>query len=149
MHLMTSDYGTRFTNMWIFSVLCIWQTILYESQQGMPCMASTLVLSCTWNTFPIATGMDYLSSIHCFNDNKSTRHAALILCCHFQQSPCTEDRFCKSRKGGTRDDGWAHPRGANSMAVSELSFRRALVGIGWCFSPCVHNCAYRKHSFAF
>jgi len=40
------------------------------------------------------------------------------------------DSFCKSSKGGTREDGWAHPRGANSMAVSELSFRRALVGIG-------------------
>jgi len=33
------------------------------------------------------------------------------------------DRFCKSRKGGTGGGGWEHPKGANCMAVSSLSFR--------------------------
>jgi len=38
------------------------------------------------------------------------------------------DRFCMSRKGRTGRGGWVHPRGANSMAVSGLSFENALVG---------------------
>ena len=39
-------------------------------------------------------------------------------------------RFCVSRKGGTGGGGWVHPKGANSMAVSELVFRSDLVGTG-------------------
>jgi len=35
-----------------------------------------------------------------------------------------------SRKGGTGGGGWVHPKGANSMAVSELACRKALVGTG-------------------
>ena len=36
-----------------------------------------------------------------------------------------------SRKGGT-EGGWqVHPQGANSMAASGLSCRKALVGAGW------------------
>ena len=41
-----------------------------------------------------------------------------------------EDRFCDSRKGGTRGGGWVHPEGANSMAVSGLRGRKVLVGTG-------------------
>ena len=40
------------------------------------------------------------------------------------------DRFCDSRKGRTRGDGWVHPEGANSMAVSGLHGRKVLVGTG-------------------
>jgi len=39
-------------------------------------------------------------------------------------------RLCVSRKGGTGGGGWVHPKGANSMAVSELIFRSDLVGTG-------------------
>jgi len=39
-------------------------------------------------------------------------------------------RFCVSRKGRTGGGGWAHPKGANSMAVSGLVFRSDLVGTG-------------------
>jgi len=37
-------------------------------------------------------------------------------------------RFYVSRKGGTGGDGWLHPKGANSMALSGLVFRSDLVG---------------------
>jgi len=40
------------------------------------------------------------------------------------------DRFCLSRKGRTGGGGWVHPQGANSMAVSGLGCRKALVGTG-------------------
>ena len=40
------------------------------------------------------------------------------------------DRFCDSRKGGTRGGGWVHPKGANSMALSVLHGRKVLVGNG-------------------
>jgi len=40
-------------------------------------------------------------------------------------------RFCFSRKGWTGGGGWVHLKGADSMAVSGLSFREALVGSGW------------------
>ena len=40
------------------------------------------------------------------------------------------DRFCDSRKGGTRGGGWVHPEGANSMAMSGLRDRKVLVGTG-------------------
>ena len=35
-----------------------------------------------------------------------------------------------SRKGGTGGGGWVHPKGANSMAMSGLTCRMALVGTG-------------------
>ena len=35
-----------------------------------------------------------------------------------------------SRRGGTGGGGWVHPKGANSMAVSGLTCRKALVGTG-------------------
>ena len=38
--------------------------------------------------------------------------------------------FCVNRKGGTGGGGWVHPKGANSMAMSGLVFRRDLVGTG-------------------
>ena len=40
------------------------------------------------------------------------------------------DRLCISRKGGTGGGGWVHPKGANNMAVSGLSFEQRLVGAG-------------------
>ena len=40
------------------------------------------------------------------------------------------DRFCDSRKGGTRGGGWVHPKGAKSMAMSGLRGRKVLVGTG-------------------
>jgi len=39
-------------------------------------------------------------------------------------------RFCVSRKGQTEGGGWVHPKGANSMAMSGLTCRKALVGTG-------------------
>jgi len=39
-------------------------------------------------------------------------------------------RFCVSRKGGTGEGGWVHPKGANSMATSGLIFRSNLFGTG-------------------
>ena len=39
-----------------------------------------------------------------------------------------------SRKGGTGGGGWVHLKGADSMAVSGLSFRNTLVGSGWAIS---------------
>ena len=35
-----------------------------------------------------------------------------------------------TRKGGTGGGGWVHPKGANSMAMSGLICRMALVGTG-------------------
>ena len=39
-------------------------------------------------------------------------------------------RFCVSRKGGTGEGGWVHPKGVNSMAMSGFACRKALVGTG-------------------
>jgi len=39
--------------------------------------------------------------------------------------------FCFSRKGRIGGGGWVLPKGAESMAVSGLSYRNALVGSGW------------------
>jgi len=39
-----------------------------------------------------------------------------------------------SRKGGTGEGGWLHPKDANSMAASGFVFRSDLVGTGWAFS---------------
>ena len=41
------------------------------------------------------------------------------------------DRFCMSRKGRTWGGRGLYPLGANSMAVSGLSCRKALVHTGW------------------
>ena len=41
------------------------------------------------------------------------------------------DRFYVSRKGGTGGGGWVHLLCANSMAVSWLGCRKAMVGTGW------------------
>ena len=41
------------------------------------------------------------------------------------------DRFCVSRKGGTGGGGWVHLLSANSMAVSWLGCRKAMVGTEW------------------
>ena len=41
-----------------------------------------------------------------------------------------ENRFYVSRKGGIGGGGWVHPKGANSMAMSELGCINDLVGIG-------------------
>ena len=35
-----------------------------------------------------------------------------------------------SRKGGTGEGGWVHPKGANTIAASGLVFRSDLVGPG-------------------
>ena len=43
---------------------------------------------------------------------------------------CLGDRLCASRKGGAGGGGWVHPKGANSMAMSGLSFEQPLVGAG-------------------
>ena len=40
------------------------------------------------------------------------------------------DRLCASRKGWAGGGGWVHPKGANSMAESGLSFEQPLVGAG-------------------
>ena len=39
-------------------------------------------------------------------------------------------RFCVSRKDRTGGGGWVHPKGANSMVMSGLTCRKALVGTG-------------------
>ena len=41
------------------------------------------------------------------------------------------DRFCFSKKDRIGKGGWVHLKGADSMAVSGLNFRSALVGSGW------------------
>ena len=38
-------------------------------------------------------------------------------------------RFCMSRKGETWGGGWVYPKGANNMAMSGLSSRKAISGI--------------------
>jgi len=47
------------------------------------------------------------------------------------------DRFFFSIKGETGGGGWVHPKGADSIAISELSFRNTLVGshLAWCPFP--------------
>jgi len=49
------------------------------------------------------------------------------------------DRFCCSREGRIGGGWWVHPKGANSMAMSELVSRGDLVGTGGPFlSSLVH-----------
>jgi len=56
------------------------------------------------------------------------------------------DRFCMSRKGG-KGGGWrVYPNGVNIMAVSELSYRKALVGLGWVISLLLCTIGVRKQS---
>ena len=42
-----------------------------------------------------------------------------------------------SKMGGTGGSGWVHPKGANSMAMSGLTCRKALVGTGRAISVLV------------
>ena len=51
-----------------------------------------------------------------------------------------------SRKGGRGGGRWVHPKGANSMAVSGLGFREALVGTGWAVSLLLSMIGLRKPS---
>ena len=44
------------------------------------------------------------------------------------------DRYCVSRKGRTGGGGWVHPKGANSVGMSVLNFRKTLVGADWAVS---------------
>ena len=54
------------------------------------------------------------------------------------------DRFCMSRKSGTGEGWWVHLKGANSVAVSGLSFTNTLVGTGWAVSLLVCTSWLRK-----
>ena len=42
------------------------------------------------------------------------------------------DSLCVSRKGGAGGSGWVHPKGANSMATSGLSFEQTDEAFPWC-----------------
>ena len=42
--------------------------------------------------------------------------------------------------------GWVHPKGADSMAISGLSFRNALVGSGWATDVLLSTNVLRKLS---
>jgi len=54
--------------------------------------------------------------------------------------------FCLSRNGGIEGGGWVNPKGADSMAVSGLSFRNALVGSGWATAVLLRMNWLRKQS---
>ena len=56
------------------------------------------------------------------------------------------DRFCFSRKGGIRGGAWAHPKGADSMAVFGFRFRNALAGSGWATAVLLCTNVLRKLS---
>ena len=45
-----------------------------------------------------------------------------------------KDRFYVNRKGEKWGSGWVYPKGANSMDLSGLGFRKVLVGTGWAVS---------------
>ena len=62
------------------------------------------------------------------NDCKTRHETFTFMMSHPAMS--LGDRLCTSRKGGAGGDGWVHPKGANSMAVSGLSFEQPLVGAG-------------------
>ena len=49
---------------------------------------------------------------------------------HYMVDQSSLSRFCVSRKGRTGGGGWVNPKGANSMAMSGLACRKALVGTG-------------------
>jgi len=51
-----------------------------------------------------------------------------------------------SREVGTGGYGSVHPRGKNSIAVSGLGYRKALVGTGWAFSLLLCTNGLRKQS---
>ena len=55
-------------------------------------------------------------------------------------------RFCASRKGETGWGGWAHLKGANSMAASRLGCRKTLVCTGWAISFLLCITRLRKQS---
>ena len=54
------------------------------------------------------------------------------------------DRFCYNRKGGTGGGGWVYPKGADSMAISGLSFRNTLVGSRWAIAVLLCTNGSRK-----
>jgi len=56
------------------------------------------------------------------------------------------DRFCFSRKSGIRGDGWVHPKGADSMAVSGLRFENTFVGSEWATAVLLCTNGLRKQS---
>jgi len=56
------------------------------------------------------------------------------------------DRLCFSRKGGIGGDGWVHPKGADSMAVSWFRFGNALVGSEWATAVLLCTNGFRKQS---
>ena len=51
-----------------------------------------------------------------------------------------------SRKGGTGGSGWVHPKEANSMAASELGFKKAMVGTVQTVSLFLCTIGFRKQS---
>jgi len=56
------------------------------------------------------------------------------------------DRFCFSGKGEIGGGGWVHLKGADSMAISGLSFRNNLVGSGWATAVLLCMNGLRKQS---
>jgi len=56
------------------------------------------------------------------------------------------DRFCFSRKGRIGEGGWAHPKGADSMAISGLHFGNALAGSEWAIAVLLCTNGLRKQS---
>ncbi len=52
------------------------------------------------------------------------------------------DRFCVSRKGGTRGGGWVHPQGENGVVQPWMGHRKPLLGAGWAVSLvfCMNGC---------
>ena len=62
------------------------------------------------------------------NDCKTRHETFTFMMSHPAMS--LRDRLCASREGGAGGGGWVHPKGANSMAVSGLSFEQPLVGAG-------------------
>ena len=56
------------------------------------------------------------------------------------------DRFFFSRKGRIGGGGWVYLKGADSMAVSGLRFRNALVGSEWATAVLLCTNGLRKQS---
>jgi len=50
------------------------------------------------------------------------------------------------QKGWDRGGGWVHPKGADSMTVSELCFENALVGSEWATAVLLCTNGLRKQS---
>ena len=58
------------------------------------------------------------------------------------------NRFCFSRKGGIGGGGWVHLKGADSMAISGLCFKNALVGSEWATAVLLCTNGLRKQCTA-